>query len=202
MQRKVDMKTIQLRRFFQGSLLLLATITAALLPSTVLAQGVPIQGAFAVTGAVLPNTGSPQNVYCGGEPLALTVEAHGNGFTSLGPLSFSLLKTVAVPNESANPIHGCLTLTALNGDALYATYDGTESVPNANGFITGSGTLAFTGGTGIFKIKSAGGTAKFTYVLVGINAPDSFLNGTTSSPPSPLYFSAYYEVQGKVLLRP
>ena len=194
------MKTVPLCSFFRGSLLLLAAITPAILPSALLAQGVPLKGAFAVTGAVLPNNGTPPNVYCGGEPLALTVEAHGNGFTSLGPLSFSLLKTVAVPSEPANAIHGCLTLAGPNGDSLYATYDGTEGVPNANGFITGSGTLTFTGGTGIFKTRSAG-SAKFTYVLVGINAASSFENGTPSSLSSPLYFSAYYEIEGKVFLR-
>lgn len=59
---------------------------------------------------------------------------------------------------------GCLTLTTPEGDRLFATYDLTQGQPNANNFVTdGSGTLIFTGGTGLFK--GAEGKAAFTAVF-------------------------------------
>ena len=60
--------------------------------------------------------------------------------------------------------HGCLTLSTPNGDSLFATYDLKQGDPNANGFVTdGTGTLDFTGGTGLFK--DATGKATFTAVF-------------------------------------
>jgi hypothetical protein len=47
---------------------------------------------------------------------------------------------------------------------LFATYDGPQGQPNANKFVTdASGTLNFTGGTGLFK--GAKGDATFTAVF-------------------------------------
>ena len=63
-------------------------------------------------------------------------------------LSTLLQKTIAEPEGA---MHGCLTLTAPGGDILNATYDGTGGLPNANGFLSASGTLTFTGGTGRFQ---------------------------------------------------
>ncbi len=116
-------------------------------------DGMPFQGTIAVTATASPNTGNPSAVYCGGAPLMLVAEGHGNGQTSLGPLNFFLQKTLNLPGL----MHGCVILTAPNGDELKATYDGTESVPNANGFITATGTLTFTGGTGRFQNASGKG---------------------------------------------
>jgi hypothetical protein len=173
----------------QGALLLLAASALAILPSQALAdEGMPIQGAFSATASATHNTGGV--AYCGGTPLALAVEAQGNGFTSLGALSFSLLKTINVPGA----MHGCLTLTTANGDTLNATYDGTEGVTDASGFRPASGTLIFTGGTGRFQ--GASGSAKFTAVFLGIYPLSSFIGGT----PAPLQVMAYYVIQGNVLL--
>ena len=161
-----------------------------LMPSSALADdGVPIQAAFTVTATSMPNTGGV--TYCGGPALPLTVEAKGSGFSSLGALSLSLQKTISVPGA----MHGCLTLTAPNGDTLYATYDGNEDVPDAHGFISATGTLIFTGGTGRFQGGS--GTATFTGTFLGLYPQSSFIGGTSS----PLQVSAYYVIQGRISLR-
>jgi len=177
------MKTMQLLAFPLASALLI-------LPSSALADdGVRIQGAFAATASATPNTGAA--TYCGGVALTLAVEAKGSGFSSLGALSFSLLKTINVPGA----IHGCLTLTAPGGDALYAIYDGTEGVTDANGFRPASGTLTFTGGTGRFQGASGGAT--FTATFLGLYPLSSFIGGTSS----PLQVSAYYVIEGRLSLR-
>jgi hypothetical protein len=177
-----------------GSIFTLFGLLAVAVSSLVLARstaradgGIHIQGAFAVTATAAPNTGGVN--YCGGTPLALAVEAHGSGSTSLGALSLFLQKTIDVPGA----MHGCLTLTAPNGDTLNATYDGTEGGPNANGFISGSGTLTFTGGTGHFQ--DASGSARFEGVFLGIYPASSFIGGTSA----PLQVSAYYVIEGNVI---
>jgi hypothetical protein len=74
-------------------------------------------------------------------------------------LTFFLQKTFGGTNG-----HGCLTLSTPEGDSLFATYDLTQGQPNAFNFVTdGSGTLIFTGGTGLFK--GANGKANFTAVF-------------------------------------
>lgn len=166
------------------------TGTVLLMSSSALAdEGVPIQGAFTVTAAVTPNTGGV--TYCGGTALSLAVEAHGNGFSSLGALSLSLLKTINVPGA----MHGCLVLVSPNGDTLTATYDGTEGVTDPNGFRPATGTLTFTGGTGRFQ--GAAGTAKFTAVFLALYPHSSFLGGGSS----PLQVAAYYVIEGRVSVR-
>ena len=160
--------------------LALATMAVAVAPQTVLAYDVPIQASFAVAFSSTPNT---DNVtYCGGTPLTNAIEAHGDGFSTLGALAFSLQKT-----GGGGHIHGCLTLTAPNGDALTATYDGVTSGANANHFSSATGTLTFTGGTGLFS--GATGSATFTAVF------DGFVAGTATAPAQGL---AFYVVQGKV----
>jgi hypothetical protein len=181
-QRRFQMKSMPLVRLFTRSSLLLAAGSIALLPPTARAEeGRPIQGAFAVTAAVSPNTGSVS--FCGGTALALAVEAHGNGYTSLGALSLSLEKTINAPGA----MHGCITLTAPNGDTLSAIYDGTEGAPNANGFVFATGTLTFTGGTGRFG--GAGGSAAFTAV---------FRRLPLGTPP--FQVAAYYTIHGNLFL--
>jgi hypothetical protein len=172
-----------------GLLLLVAT-TAVLVPKGALAEeGVPFKGTFTAAASVTPNTGNV--IYCEGPLLNLAVEAHGNGYSTLGPLSFSLLKTIDAPG----PMHGCLILTAPNGDTLNATYDGTELPPNANNFNTGSGTLTITGGTGRFR--AARGSAHFTAVFSGIYPDSSFIGGT----PAPFQVIAFYSLEGVVSLQ-
>src|SRR6202790_1790153 len=123
--------------------------------------GVPIKGTFTAAASVTPNAGGVS--YCGGPAYAydLAVEAYGAGYSTLGASSLFLQKTI----QSAGPLmHGCLTLTAPNGDTLNATYDGTEGGPDANNFIVeGKGTRTFTGGTGRFR--DATGIANFTAVF-------------------------------------
>jgi hypothetical protein len=107
-------------------------------------------------------------------------------------LSLFLQKTIDVNGA----MHGCVTLTTPDGDTLNATYDGTESVPNANGFITATGTLTFTGGTGRFE--NAGGDANFSAVFIGLYPANSFLGEKAGVP---LQVSAYYTFQGHVVLQ-
>ena len=142
--------------------LTLAAMTFAVAPKTARAEeGAPFKGSFAVTFASTPNTTTPPVTYCGGAPLLMVVEAHGDGYSTLGPLGFSLQKT-----SGGGLFHGCLTLTAPNGDTLMATYDATATAPtNANHFTPASGTLTFTGGTGRFS--GASGSAHFTAVFAG-----------------------------------
>jgi hypothetical protein len=116
------------------------------------------------------------------------VEAHGDGQSTLGPLGFSLLKTLG-----QGPLHGCLTLTALNGDTLTATYDGTGGAGNTNNFSSASGTLTFTGGTGRFT--GASGTATFKAIFDNFYPASSFAGGTNMAPIQGL---AFYLVEGKV----
>ena len=110
--------------------------------------------------AFAPSPNSSLVAYCGGPALAFKVEAHGNGYSSLGALAFFLQKTIGAEGG-----HGCLTLSTPDGDSLFATYELAPSQPpNANNFVTdASGTLAFTGGTCLFK--DAKGMATFTAVL-------------------------------------
>ena len=116
---------------------------------------------------------------------------HGVGYSTLGALSLSLQKTIDVPGD----MHGCLILTAPNGDTLSAIYDGTEGAPNANNFIVGAtGTLTFTGGTGRFR--GASGNAHFTADFSTIYPASSFLGGTTA----PAQVMAFYSVEGTVSL--
>jgi hypothetical protein len=167
----------------------LAAITFALAPQVALADGgEPIKGSFAVAFSGTPNTGNVP--YCGGAALPVAVEAHGDGYTTLGPLSFSLQK-----GSSGGLFHGCLTLTATNGDTLTATYDATAGPPNPNHFTAASGTLTFTGGTGRFS--GATGSAKFTAVFDAFYPLSSFVGGT----PAPLQGMAFYLVEGTVSLR-
>src|SRR5215831_18284472 len=83
----------------------LAAISCAVAPQTVLAYDVPIQAFFAVAFSATPNTGNI--AYCGGTPGPIAIEAHGDGFSTLGALALSLQKT-----ESGPLFHGCITLTA------------------------------------------------------------------------------------------
>jgi hypothetical protein len=173
------------------SLLVLVTIAVVLAPRGALAEeGVPFKGTFTAAASVTPN--SHNVTHCGGPLLSLAVEAHGGGYSTLGALSLTLLKTIDFSNPA---MHGCLTLTAPNGDTLNAVYDGTEDVPNANNFNAGAGTLTFTGGTGRFR--EVRGTAHFTAEFSGTYPASSFLGGTAA----PFQVMAFYSVEGTVLLQ-
>jgi hypothetical protein len=116
-----------------------------------------LQAAFTVSLAASSN--SPPVAYCSRPALDFNVEAHGNGYSSLGTSTFFLQKSFG-----GNIGHGCLTLSTPEGDSLSATYDLKQGDPNAFNFVTdGSGTLIFTGGTGLFK--GAKGKATFTAVF-------------------------------------
>lgn len=184
------MKTI---RFFSLSTWLVMSGVLALLPSVVRATdtvSVPFEGVIAVTATASPNVSAPPAVFCGGSPLTLVAEGHGNGFTSLGPLTLSLQKTLDEPG----PMHGCVTLTMTNGDTLTAIYDATEGMPNANGFITATGTWTVTGGTG--HLRNASGQIAFSAVFIGLYPASSFLGGGAS----PLQVSAYYTFRGRLVV--
>jgi hypothetical protein len=166
----------------------LAATNLALMPRAAQAYGgVPFKGTFSVAASVTPNTGGV--TYCNGTAHALAVEAHGVGYSTLGALSLSLQKTIDVPGD----MHGCLILTAPNGDTLNAIYDGTEDAPN-NFIVSATGTLTFTEGTGRFR--NASGSAHFTGDFSTIYPVSSFLGGTTA----PAQVMAFYSVEGTVLL--
>ena len=169
--------------------LTLAAVTLALQPQTMLAYDLPLQASFAVAFSGTPNT---ENVaYCGGAPGPVAIEAHGDGFSTLGALAFSLQKT-----QAGSLFHGCLTLTTPNGDTLTATYDVTGSAPpNANHFSPAAGTLTFTGGTGRFS--GASGSATVTAVFDAFYPASSFASGTGTAP---LQGMAFYLVQGQVAI--
>jgi hypothetical protein len=163
--------------------LALAAMTFAVAPQAVLAEGkVPIEASFAVAFSSTPNTGNV--AYCGGTPLPNAVEAHGDGFSTLGALGFSLQKT-----GGGGLFHGCLTLTAPDGDTLTATYDAkVTGAGNANNFVPATGTLTFTGGTGRFR--GASGSATFTAIF------DRFYPAIAGT--GPVQGMAFYLVQGKL----
>jgi hypothetical protein len=174
---------------FLGSLTL-AAMTFAVAPQVVLAdEGVPIKASFAVAFSGTPNTGNV--VYCGGTPGPIAIEAQGDGYSTLGPLAFSLQKT-----QAGALFHGCLTLTALDGETLTAIYDAQGTAPpNANHFSPATGSLTFTGGTGRFS--GASGSAHFTAVFDAFYPLSSFVGGV----PGPLQGMAFYMVEGSVSLR-
>jgi hypothetical protein len=162
-------------------------MSCAVAPQTVLAYDVPIQASFAVAFSATPNTGNV--AYCGGTPGPIAIEAHGDGFSTLGALALSLQKT-----ESGPLFHGCITLTAPNGDSLTAIYNAAGSAPpNSNHFSPATGTLTFTGGTGLFT--GASGNATFTAVFDQFYPASSFAGGTGTAP---IQGMAFYVVQGKV----
>jgi hypothetical protein len=163
-------------------LFILAALTVVLTPKRTRAdEGRPIKGDFTVAFSGMPNTAGVS--FCGGTPSGVVVEAHGNGYSTLGALSFSLQKTIV-----AAALHGCLTLTAPNADTLTAIYDLTAGPPDANLFRDATGTLTFTGGTGRFE--GASGNANITAVF-------SRIGGTTA----PIQGIAFYSFDGTLLVQ-
>jgi hypothetical protein len=144
-------------------------------------EAVPIKATFSVAFSGMPNTAGVS--FCGGPPQGLVIEAHGAGYSTLGALSFSLQKTAFGTN-----LHGCLVLTAPNGDTLSAIYDITAQAPNANKFSLAAGTLTFTGGTGRFE--AASGSADVTAVFDRIDSTTGPNQGV-----------AFYSVDGIVSLQ-
>ena len=148
-----------------------------------------IKGTFTVAYSGTPNTQWCQFLWR--EALDIAVEAHGSGYSTLGPLSFSLHKTL----EATGPLmHGCLVLTAPDGDILSAIYDGTEGSQNANNFVAARLRLRSPGGTGRFR--DASGNANMTAVFSNFYPANSFAGGTTA----PLQGVAFYSVEGTVSL--
>jgi hypothetical protein len=145
-----------------------------------------VNGSFAVAYSVMPNTNAQS--HCGGPALPNAIEAHGTGFTFVGPLSFTLIKT-----GGGGSFHGCLTLTATDGDILQATYVGAGMAPNQNNFSFANGTLAFTGGTG--KFRNARGNGTWTAVFDNFYIASSSFGG---GPAVPLQGMAFYEIEGKI----
>jgi len=165
----------------------IAAMAVSLAPRTALADGLPFQGSFAVAYSATLNTAAVS--YCGAPSLPLVVEAHGNGFTSLGALAFTLFKTLGFDGR----LHGCLTLTAPDGDILEATYVGTSAAANANNFSPATGALTFTNGTGRFR--DARGSATWTAVFDNFYPASSFAGG---GPAVPLQGMAFYVIEGKL----
>jgi hypothetical protein len=147
--------------------------------------GRPFAGSFAVSFTGTLNTAAVS--YCGGTALPTAIEAHGNGSTSLGTFSFTLFKT-----GGGGLFHGCLTLTAPNGDILEATYDAGSGATNSNNFAPATGGLTFTGGTGRFK--NASGSATFSAIFNRYYPGNSFAGGGPAN--VPVQGMAFYEIEG------
>ena len=149
-------------------------------------EGAHILATFTVAYAGIPNTAGAS--FFGGAPMAVNVEAHGAGSSNFGALTFSLHKTV---DPTTGAAHGCLQLTAANGDTLEAVYDLKLGVPNDHQFAPGSdGTLTFTGGTGRFQGASGGAT--LGAIFTNFYPASSFLGGAHN----PLQGVAAYSVDG------
>ena len=174
-----------------AALLVLLGTAAALAPRRTRADGgSPIRATFSVTYAGIPNTAGAS--FCGGAPMALNVESHGAGSSNFGPLSFSLHKTVDLATGAA---HGCIQLTAPNGDTLDSIGDLKLGTGNDHQFAPGTdGTLTFTGGTGRFQ--GASGTAVLGAVFANFYPASSFIGGTSY----PVQGAAVYTVDGTVFL--
>jgi hypothetical protein len=173
-----------------GLLVLLGT-AAALAPRRTRADGgLPIRANFSVAYAGTPNTTGTS--FCGGPGYELNVEAHGGGPSTFGPMLFTLHKTV----QAAGPLaHGCLQLSAANGETLNAIYDIDLGAENDHGFGAGSnGKLTFVGGTGRFQ--GASGTAALGAAFTIIYPASSFIGGTSA----PIQGLATYSVDGTVFL--
>ena len=104
-------------------------------------------------------------------------------------IAFTLYKTI-----SGSVLHGCLTLTAPNGDTLDATYAGGGMAANAHLFAPSTGTLAFTGGTGRFK--NASGSAVWTAQAVVFYVASSWAGGGPAT--APVQGMAFYEMEGTI----
>jgi hypothetical protein len=190
-------------RLFTGSTLV-AAASLALAPAGARAENsisLPFQGALAVAATINPNAAGT-TITCPapaspGPPetsnLEFVVEAHGSGSTSLGAFSFALNKFVSIPGA----MHGCATLTAVNGDTLVATYEGNCGAPSITDYFAPCvGMLTITGGTGGFQ--GAGGTLNFSLEYLAQYPGNPFTGG----PPKPLlYISAFYILEGNVLLK-
>jgi hypothetical protein len=167
-------------------ILALAAFTFAVAKNAPAEEGARIQATFTVAFAGIPNTAGAS--FCGGAPMAVNVEAHGAGSSNFGPLTFSLHKTV---DPATGAAHGCLQLTAANGDTLEAIYDLKIGPKNDHQFALGTdGTLTFTGGTGRFQ--GASGGAALAAVFTNFYPASSFVGGA----PNPLQGVAVYSVDG------
>ena len=167
---------------------ILTLCSMVLLPMCAWAQPeIPFQGSFSLGAEAAPNTGGAS--FCGGSKTdELVIEAHGSGFSTLGAFIFTLNKTLSF---ATGTYHGCLVLTATNGDTLKANYILVQANSSTD-FGSGSGTLTFTGGTGRFK--NATGTAKMTAAFLSVYPASSFAGGGTG----PLAVVANYVFDGSV----
>jgi hypothetical protein len=101
------------------------------------------------------------------QPGIFRVEIDGNGSGALfGRLTFSATETIDFVSNPGTAIvtDGEFTITAANGDQLFATYSG-SGVPDPNnaGFVLGTATATLTGGTGRFACAS--GTVPFSLFI-------------------------------------
>jgi hypothetical protein len=92
------------------------------------------------------------------QPGIFTVQIDGAGSGALfGDLTFSATETIDFVSKPGTAIvtDGEFTITAANGDQLYATYSG-FGVPDPDnpGFVLGTATAELTGGTGRFACAS------------------------------------------------
>ena len=180
------MKIVKSMTLFLGRLSLAAV--SLFVPAASAQSGFPLLGSFSVSAEATPNTGGA--VFCGGSATdQLIIEAHGTGFSTMGPFIFTLQKTL---NFATGEYHGCLVLTAPNGDTLKANYHLTQQSSGSGNFSTASGTVSVTGGTGRFR--GATGALKATGVFLNQYSSSSFLGGGMA----PLQVAADYVISGSI----
>jgi hypothetical protein len=94
-------------------------------------------------------------------PGVFTVTTSGVGHAShLGRITVSTTETLDFVTSPGTLLvrDGRLVMVAANGDELHWTYEGTGSLPDADGESVLTGTFVITGGTGRFSDASGGGT--------------------------------------------
>ena len=94
-------------------------------------------------------------------PGILTVTTSGVGHAShLGRITLSTTETLDFVTSPGTLVirDGRLVMVAANGDELHWTYEGTGSLPDADGDSSLAGTFVISGGTGRFSDATGGGT--------------------------------------------
>ena len=133
--------------------LVLAAMAVALTPKSALAKQGSTASMASFTCSVHQNAETQVMQHSAGQTiLAAAAVANGAGYSSLGPLSFELQKTLTSPGI----MQGCATLKSPNGDALYAALRRNDRWANGEGHASRSpdGTGRFLGATGSAKFTS------------------------------------------------
>lgn len=129
--------------------LMLALAATGLLAGTATAAPTPLKGRFVQSGVIAPSAA------CQG--LANTTSGDGQA-THLGRTGWAGTACVSFGPQGIVVRNGQLTLTAANGDQLFATFAASGGPPASDGSFHLDGTFTVVGGTGRFEGATGGGT--------------------------------------------